>query len=428
LIHSILSHKLFKNSFVYIATDIVNSAIPFLLLPLLTTYLTPYDYGIVSMGQVLLAVTSILVGLNTNTAINVNFFKINKDDLKVYISNVVAICLTSLLILVVAVLALKPYVSKLVDFPENWLLLIAGTSIFIVISTINLVLWQSEQRPLPYGLMQIAMTTLNLLLSLYFILILEWKWQGRLAGIIIANILIGIVSLLFVYKRGYLKFSIHRAFIVDALQIGLPLVPHALAGWINSAIGRVFISSMVGMAATGSYTVGYQVGMIMDMLVTSFNKAWSPFLFQKLSEDRPTVNLKIVKFTYCYLVAVVSLALLLSIITPFLFKLFIGKEFQSASKYVAWILLGYAANGMYYMGGLYLMYIKRTKIFAATTFGAALINIVLNYFLIKFNGPLGAAQAMTITSVITCCAIWFMSVRAYKMPWNLKLQVKEESC
>jgi O-antigen/teichoic acid export membrane protein len=393
----------------------------------LTTFLTPHDYGIVSIGQVLLFISSILVGLNANAAININFFKLGKNDLKVYISNVIAICLTSSLILVVAVFALKPLISKLVDFPENWLLLIAGTSIFMVLSTINLVLWQAEQRPLPYGLMQIAMTILNLMLSLYLIIVLEWKWQGRLAGIIIANVLIGIASLLFVYKRGYLKFRIYKPFIKDALQIGLPLVPHALSGWINTAIGRVFISSMVGMAATGSYTVGYQVGMIMDVLVTSFNKAWSPFLFKKLSEDRPAVKLKIVKFTYCYLVAVVSLALLLSLIAPFLFKVFIGKEFQSASKYVAWVSLGFAAQGLYYMGGLYLMYIKRTKIFAATTFGAALINIVLNYFLIKFNGPLGAAQAMTISNTITCCAIWAVSVRAYKMPWNLKLQIEQNS-
>jgi len=53
----------------------------------MTRYLTPTDYGIVATFNVLLAVMVAFVGLSMNGAVNVNFFKLNKDELKKYIGN-----------------------------------------------------------------------------------------------------------------------------------------------------------------------------------------------------------------------------------------------------------------------------------------------------------------------------------------------------
>ena len=36
--------KFFKNSIIYAGGDITNKAVPFLMLPILTKYLTPADY------------------------------------------------------------------------------------------------------------------------------------------------------------------------------------------------------------------------------------------------------------------------------------------------------------------------------------------------------------------------------------------------
>ena len=69
----IFNHKLFKNTFIYTGTNVINKAIPFFLLPIMTRYLTPIDYGIVATFNVLLAVMVVFVGLSMHGAINVNF-------------------------------------------------------------------------------------------------------------------------------------------------------------------------------------------------------------------------------------------------------------------------------------------------------------------------------------------------------------------
>ena len=385
----------------------------------MTRYLTPSDYGIVATFNVLLAVMVVFVGLSMHGAVNVNFFKLNKDELKKYIGNVFSILFSSFLLVFAVVYILKSNFSFLTKFPENWIPFIVIIALFQSIFTIIIGLWQVEQKSLPYGFFQISRTILNVSLSIVFVVLLGWGWQGRILGVIITSFIFGLLSIFVIYKREYIKFSFNKKYIKDALFFGVPLIPHALGGWIMTSIDRIFINSMVGVDATGIYTVGYQVGAIIGLLAHSFNLAWTPFLYEKLKENNYSTKLKIVKFTYLYDVGIILVALVLSFIAPYFLKFFVSKNFYFAYKYVLWIALGYAFRGMYFMVAGYIFYIKKTYILAWVTFSSAGINIILNYFFIKANGAIGAAQATTITFFVQFIMVWILSARVYKMPWNL---------
>lgn len=289
-----------------------------------------------------------------------------------------------------------------------------------------LTLWQVEQKPLPYGIFQISQAVLNVTLSLILVVVLNWRWQGRLLGIIIASIIFGFIGLFVIYTRKYIKLTFNKAYIKDALFFGIPLIPHALGGWVRASIDRFFINSMVNVAETGIYTVGYQVGMMIGLLATSFNQAWSPFLFEKLKENNSAVKIRIVKFTYLYDAGIIVLALALSLVAPWFLELFVSKNYHSAYKYVFWIAMGYAANGMYFMVVNYIFYAKKTYILAWITFISAGINVILNYFLIKANGAIGAAQAMTVSFFVNFILTWILSAKVYNMPWRVWGYVGEE--
>jgi len=415
----IFKHKLFKNTFTYAGSNVINKAIPFFLLPIMTRYLTPTDYGIMATFNILLAVMVVFVGLNMHGAIGVNFFKLNKEELKEYVGNVFFILFSSFVLVFTIVYFLKLPISIFTKIPGNWILIAVIVVLFSFISAVNSCLWQVEQMPLPYGLFQISRTILNVGLSLIFVVILTWGWRGRLLGAIIASIIFGLLSIFILFKRKYINITFNKKYIRDALSFGIPLIPASLGGWIITGIDRIFINSMVGVAETGIYSVGYQVGMIIGLLAQSFNLAWSPFLFEKLKENKYSTKVKIVKFTYLYYICIIILALCLSFIAPYFLKIFVGKNFHSAYKYVFWIALGYAFNGMRYMIVNYIYYVKKTYISAWVPFFCAGINIILNYILIKANGAIGAAQATTITFFIYFIAQWIISARVYKMPWNI---------
>ncbi|MEW6618235.1 MAG: oligosaccharide flippase family protein [bacterium] len=413
----ILKHKLVTNTFVYTNSNIIVSAIPFLLLPILTRYLTPADYGIVATFQVILAIITIVVGLNTHGAVAVNFFQMNEQEIKIYIGNIAYIIIISFVLTFGLIsMFIKP-LSYLLKFPGEWLPIIAVVALSQAVSLVTLTLWQVKQKPVPYGIFQIAQMLINVSLSLFFVVVLGWKWQGRLSGIIITSIIFAVVAGFIIFKKKYIGFSFNKGYVKDALFFGIPLIPHALAGWVMTGIDRIFLNSMVGVATTGIYMVGYQVGMIIGLLATSFNQTWAPFLYEKLKENNYSTKVKIVKFTYLYYISIITLALVLSFLAPFLLKFFVGKSFHSAYKYVLWIALGYAANGMYYMVANYIFYVKKTYILVCITFFSAGVNIVLNYFLIKANGAIGAAQSATISFFTVFILTWILSAKVYSMPW-----------
>ena len=345
------------------------------------------------------------------------FFKLDKKELKIYTYNLFYILAFSFLLVLGIFIISGDYIASVLSFPRTLLIIVLFNALFDFIATLILTLWQVEEKSLFYGLFQITKTAINIAMSLLFITILQWSWWGRVTGILISSAIYAAISLIILLKCQYLKFSFNSNYVKDALHFGIPLIPHALSGWIMTASDRIFINSMVGVADTGIYTIGYQIGNIIGLLATSFNKAWIAFLYKKLGSNSLLAKIRIVKFTYVYYLTIILLAVSLSYVTPFLLKYFVAQDFQSASKYVIWIALGYAANGMYYMVVNYIFYVKKTYILAWVTFSSAIVNLILNYFLIKAHGAIGAAQATTITLYLTFIFVWLLSAKVYDMPW-----------
>lgn len=94
-----------------------------------------------------------------------------------------------------------------------------------------------------------------------------------------------------------------------------------------------------------------------------------------------------------------------------------AEEYHGAFVYVIWIALGYAFFGMYTLIFPYGVHVGKTSYLGITTFCVAIINLVANYYLIKINGPLGAAQATLISYVFMFISVWIYSNRLYSMPW-----------
>jgi O-antigen/teichoic acid export membrane protein len=416
---ALLDHQLVRNSAIYVGSSVARNAIPFLLMPVLTRVLSPEDIGIVATFEVMLAVGLVFVGLNMHGAIGVNFFKFAAPDLAAYVGNVVLISmLASIATLAVALLAFR-LLTVYIPASPVWLALVVLAALAQTLCSIALTLWQVEQRPLPYAAFQILQTALNLGLSVLFVVVFSWGWRGRLLAIILASIAFGLFSLVVLHRRGCRVLPVREEHVRDALKFGVPLIPHSLGNWVLTGIDRLFITSMVGAAATGVYTVGYQIGMIVGLVGTSFNQAYSPFLYKKLTEGDADAKVRIVKFSYLFIAGITVFALLLSAVAPWFLGFFVGPQFRGSYEYVFWVALGYAANGMYLMVAHYVFFAKKTHLLAAVTFTSAVGNVALNYFLIKANGTIGAAQASAISFFVSFVLTWILSARVYPMPWRL---------
>lgn len=416
VIKRLLNSSLVKSSGVYTITNVLNKAIPFLLLPILTRYLSPEEYGIVAMFAVMVGITTPFTGFNIHGAITRKYYDQEEINLPIYVTNCIYILLTTTLIVSIVYFLFRDLIAEYSDIPVKWLWVVVLMSFAQFLARINLSLWIVQVKSFAYGSFQISQTILKFILAIILVVVLGMGWQGQVASQAIAVSAFAILGLIFIFKDGWLSFNFNWNYIKHALKFGTPLIPHTLSVFMINMTDRILITNMVGIDQTGYYVVGYQIGMIVNIIAESFHKAWTPWLFSKLKMNSLAEKKKIIKISYIYILFLILLAIIISILGPLLFGTFISSEFNSSIQFILWISLGYSFNGIYRVFVDYIFYVEKTKILAVITFSVGLLNIGLNYILILIYGALGAAISTTIIYLFKSILVYFISKQLFPMP------------
>lgn len=421
ILKNVINHKLFKSSLIYSITDSINKSIPFFLLPILTHYLSPADYGISTNYTIYTSILLILIGLGVQSAISASFFKLTSELLVKYISNCIYLIFVSFLITVFLIYIFRDNISEFLPIPTNYLLMGAIVGVCQAITSVNMVIWQLEEKPISFGTYQITQTALNVGLSLIFLILLGMKWEGRLDALIYTSILFGIISFFLLYKRGYLVFKSEFPFFKEILLFCLPLIPHSVSMWIRSGIDRIIITKFFSESEVGLYATGFQFGLLLSFLILAFNQAFTPFLYKKLNEEDEQKlkenKFQLVKLTYWYIPIVMILAIILIYIAYFIIDNFLSQNYINSKEFIPYIIFSQVFQGLYFMVGLYIFYVKRTGGLAIITFLCSLLQVLLSYFLIKNYGSIGGAYSTLIVSIVNFVCVAIFSFKVYPMPW-----------
>lgn len=407
----------FRSAGVYTAANILNSAVPLLLMPVLTRHLSAAEYGIVAMFQVLLGLTTPFVGINVHGAVQRRYYDADQDGFPEYVGNALLILVASSLTVACVFLVLGRHIAGWTQFPADWLWAVIPVAAGGFVMNVRLAILQAEVRPFAFGVLQVARTVVNLSVSLLLVVVLRLGWEGRVTGQVVAFAGFGAVSLFLLWKEGWVQWRPDWKSIRHALRFGVPLIPHALASYLMLSIDQLFITNMRGVSETGIYLVAAQFGFGMGTLLNALNTAYTPWLFQQLKADSPVVDARVVRFTYRAMLGISIFGLLVALLVPPFLSVWVGEEYQRAGRFVQWLAAGYAFNGMYMLVTNYLFFANRTHLVTVATITAACINLVLNYVLIRANGALGAAQATAATFLCKFLLTWVLSARAHPMPW-----------
>lgn len=414
------SSSLLRSASVYTITYGINSAIPFLLLPILTRYLTTEDYGIVAMFGILCNFVYPFTSLSVTTAIPRMYIEKDTVDIQAYVSNFLLVLLCSTVIVGTVFYFLGGPIARLASFPGQMLWIVIAVAFGQAIANVILTIFQVQLKPIQYGIYQILLTSLNAGLSIWFVIGLGMDWRGRVEGQFITYVVFVLIAFFILWQNKWIKFKLNSAYIRHALNFSMPLIPHALGGLVITMTDRVFLTRMVGLDATGVYTAGYQVAMLIILLAESFNKAYVPWLYARLKTDDILGKIKIVKMTYGYFSAISAAAIGLGLFAPWFIKYFLGKSFTGSGSFVLWIGLGFAFQGMYMCMVSYVYYSQNTSRLAVLTFTLACANIGVNYLFIRGFGAMGAAYSNALVNFLKFILVWIMAASVFAMPWNLK--------
>ncbi len=400
----------------YTATAVINSAVPFMLLPVLTHYLTLSDYGLLSAIIAYVTVLSPVIILGMPTLFSTDWHRLERSELRrksvVWLGLPLAVGVS----LIVASWVLNDLLAVPLAVPAAWVPVIPLLGLLGLIPQWAGVMFQMADRPRHFAAYQGAQALLLLGTTITFVVLMDMHWEGRLWSMLVCGVLATIVGLLFL--RPYLSITTPKQDDVrEAVKFGAGLLPHSVFSQLVRQSDRLFILHFIGAAAAGEYAVGWQVASIMLVLLSTFNQAWTPYLFQSLAQADEQRKLALVKLSYWIALGFVVLFLVINLASPLIFSKLISAKYHDAQRFIPFITLGYLFMGFYLLVTDYIFYTKKTYLFSILTTSNGVINIALNYFCIHRFGAIGVTYAFAASSAIMMVAAWFLAHKVYPMPW-----------
>ncbi len=404
-----------KNIGIYTFSNVLNAAIPFLLLPVLTRHLSPADYGILTNYNAIINLLIPFIGLNLMSSLQIIYVK-KKEEIGSYISSGILMTICMTLVFTGLILIFKNPLAKVTGIPVHFVYLTALYAAYNNIVEVLLAFWRMEDKAMHYGIFRVGRTIVELSIALVLIIYYQFHFEGSILAISYSYGIGALLALLLLFQRKMLVFDWKKEHIRHLLSYGIPLIPHVLSGVAIMYTDKLMLSAMKNVEANGIFSVGFMVGQVIGMLQNSFNQAWVPWVYRILKSEDEKGKQKIVRYTYLYIIGILVLVVLLWGITPLIYTV-IGKDFSSGMSLVFWIALGFAFNGMYKMVSVYFFYLEKTKQLAALSFFVAFVNVGLNWFLIPHFGFTGAALSTMTAMFLQFVMTWVWSVKYIQMPW-----------
>lgn len=408
--------KLFSDTAAFIISNFASKVLVFLLIPLYTSVLTTEEYGI---ADLITNTINVLYPILTLSIMEATLrFTFDTDICKedVLVNSLFVITLSE-----IAVLLFTPFIKYIGgNIQEYWIwfvIIFGGSNLQQVLSQYTKGIGKTKIFAISGVVQTIVIIIFNIVGLLVFKLGLFAYFLAIASGYYF-NCLYLILAAPIRVRKG----KINIALLKEMLRFSIPTIPTIIAWWINTSADKYVIIGYLGIAASGLYSVAYKIPSILTMFTNIFTSAWTLSAIQSV-EDKDSDKFQSNIFKYFNAINVLACSALI-LLSKVLAKVLFAKEFYEAWQYVPLLLVAYVFSGLAGFLASSFRAAKYTKgLFSSTVIGA-LINIILNFFIVKKYGIMGAA----FTTVIGFAVTFYIRSYSVKKIIDIKINLKKDTC
>ena len=413
--------KLVGASAVYGLGSVLVRGLAFLLLPLYTRYLSPAEYGIVALTVTCTVVLGLLYPLGLRGAVSRTYYEGGTVEERrervgtLWIAMILSAAAMALLLdragpsLAAALLPEVPF--------HPYLRLAVWTAFLGVLGLTPLVLLQAQERPLAFVLLTLW-TALATTVATVWLVVKGGGAVGYLQGALVGAGLAAMPYLALTMRQ--IRPVFRMRVLLPALAFGLPLVPHALAGWVLEMSDRAILTRLIPLHDVGVYSLGYQLGAAMGLVTTGFNAAWVPFLFGTLKDEGEAAHPKLARLVTYYAVALCFVGLGWALLVEHAMALLAGPQFRDAYRITPWVVGGYIFGGLYLIPTNLLFWRRQTRVIPLITLAAGAANVGLNLWLVPRYGAIAAAWSTLAAYALLLVLTWKSAERLHPFPYEYR--------
>ena len=410
--------RLTRDFAVYGLGVIVIKAFSIITIPIYTRVFTPEQFGILSYVTTLGGLLGAVLVLGGDSAYARFFFEAQTLERRQLITSTWVGFLAAWSLIVT--LLLVPFAGLVAEASfgntQTTPLLVA----ILLIGPVSLVnrmcaeVLRNDFRAAAYVALNAASTSLFIGFVVLAVVVLRLGLLGVLLGTLAAELVMLPVRLW--TARSMFRFQFSVQVLRQLLAFGIPLVPTSLAYWVFLTSDRLILGKLSTLEQLGLYSVANSLVGLATIVVTAFAQAWSPHSIRLYEEERASASMVYGRVMTYLLAGFGLLAVAITAFGPELLHVLTTSAYSGASAAIAPLAIGLVAMASTQItaGGISL--VKRTKYLAMLAWLAAAANVVLNVFLDRPFGMLGAAWAtafayigLTLMYLVTSQRLWRVS-------------------
>lgn len=386
--------QLAKHSTIYGLGSLLGNLLGFVLLPIYTRCLTPAEYGILSILGVTGSVAGVVAQLGIGFALFREVVYQNSDESTAE-STALYFLLGESALLFGGLIALSGGLSVLMFNTARHAYLLRLIFLTGLLSTFDVVVMarlRIRERSAIYSALSIARVLVGASLSIYYIVVLRRGVEGLVTAGLIQAGLFSVVCVALLARELRLTFCV--PILRRMLSMGVPIVPANLSSLAMTSADRYFLQHYSTSTEVGLYSVGYKIAMVVNLAVQAVQLAWPAQMFA--IAKRPDAERQFARLLTYYLAGIGFAGLALSVLAKEALTIMATPRFYGAYAVVPLVALSYIFYGVRFMTSTGMSIRNKMGYMAPTVFGAAVLNLVLNYLLIPGYGMMGAAWATVI--------------------------------
>lgn len=389
----------------------VQKGISFITVPIFTRLLTTEQYGVVSIFYSWESIFIIFCTLNLFSGVFNNGMIKYENDRDGFLSSMQGLVSTLTLCMLLLYLLFFKKLSLWIEISRVLIIVM----FMEILANSAFSFWSAKQRfEFKYRnmvILTLVVSVLSPLVAAVSVINTPDKFGADVRIISSACIVIVFYGIIYIinYIKGKNFFS--KKYWIYALKFNIPLVPHYLSTLILSQSDRIMISKMIGMAEAGIYGLSHNLAMILNILTTSINNAFAPWIYQRLKEEKYRDISSVCNKLFLFVA--VALAFMMAF-SPEVISILAPSEYYDAVYVIPPLAISLYFMFMYQIFANVEFYFEKNKFIMLASIFSAGFNVFLNYIFIKELGYIAAGYTTLVCYVILGISHYIFSDKVAK--------------
>lgn len=419
--------KFIKDGTIYMVGDVILKGVSFLLVPVYTSVLSSYDFGIIDLLAAASALINVTLALEITQAIARFYSECEtEEEKKIFVSTAYYFTIGMEMLFLTGSVLFQSYTELFIwgQHMDRDLYILAMVSI---VTSCAYYFMSNQMRWCLFVKEGVVGTTVAALTRIVFTVIFVVLCKVGIIGVFAGQIIGDLVGIFWSHR--YLHRYLYGKFSLDALKsmlyFSVPLVLSSTMIVLANYVDRWGIRWLMSISDVGLYSMAAKLSSVVALLVGGFCKAMTPLVYSEYKNEETRYNIE--KLFGWYLACGLIASGLFFAVVDTVVEVFFPVDYCDIGICASIIFLTVIASNAYvFFPGIFLM--KKTRLVVIISACVLLSNIFMNNFLIPLLGINGAALSTFIAAIVGCTLYFMWGQQEYEIPVRIIPYLKGVIC